>query len=898
MIASWFDTLHVRRWLTLVVILFLLIGVPAQAAVFTPGCTAGVGDAAALQSAVTLASLNAQVDTISLAAGCTYTLTATLTVAADAGNLLSVVGNGAILSGDDTFRVFTVNSGANVTIDGVTIRDGAAADGAGIASSGTLTVTDSSIRDNAVSGKGGGIYVSGGTLTLTNSTVANNSAASGGGVNNQATAALNNSTLSGNAASTSGGGLSAQGTTTLHNTIIANSSGGDCAGAVTASHSLVEGGGCGVINGVSGNKTGDPALSALTGSPAYHTLQMGSLAIDMGDNALIPVGVTTDQAGSPRIVNGVVDMGAYESRGFVGVSPAAQDVSEGGEAVITFSRTGNNSIPLIVDFSRGGTASYADYTLLSDGSPLLSDQVTFAEGITSVNVTMSVGDDIPAEADETVVLTVTAASAFDLGTVSVSTTTILQNDLVVTVPTSDGAGSLRQAVLNANAFPTDDTITFSGVATVNVAGNHLNVANNGSLTIEGEGILINGTDTTTIFQVAGSAVVIMNDVTLADGIGGNGGALFNSGTLTLNNSTVSGNSALDGGGGIYNSASGTLTLNNSTIGGNSAFVGGGISNSGTVTLNNSTISGNSAFVGGGGLSNYGTLVLNNSTVADNSATNFGGGVRAAGTQIIRNSIIANNASGTSDDCGQLGIVTIDVDNSLVEDGGCGVINGVDGNKTGDPALGALTGSPAYYPLLPGSIAINAGSNALIPPGMTTDQVGRPRILNTTVDMGSYEYAAATLLTVQLTLQGRPPAPNAQWASTVHVQIRPQGGGTPYLSGDFTANTSGIIGFLDLYPGTYDLWIKGTHTLARLHTITLVEGGNILTTSVLQEGDANDSNSVTIADFSILAAAFGSSVGQALYNPQANFNGDAAVNISDFSLLAANFTKIGEGGGAP
>ena len=42
----------------------------------------------------------------------------------------------------------------------------------------------------------------------------------------------------------------------------------------------------------------------------------GSPAIDAGNNALIPAGVTTDQRGLPRIVDGTVDIGAFESSGF------------------------------------------------------------------------------------------------------------------------------------------------------------------------------------------------------------------------------------------------------------------------------------------------------------------------------------------------------------------------------------------------------------------------------------------------------------------------------------------------------------------------------------------------------------------------------------------------------
>src|SRR5690606_25811926 len=55
-----------------------------------------------------------------------------------------------------------------------------------------------------------------------------------------------------------------------------------------------------------------------------------------------------------------------------------------------------------------------------------------------------------------------------------------------------------------------------------------------------------------------------------------------------------------------------------------------------------------------------------------------------------------------------------------------------------PLLGALTGSPAYHPLLAGSPAINSGSNALVPVGLTLDQAGNARIQGGTVDRGAFE----------------------------------------------------------------------------------------------------------------------------------------------------------------
>jgi CSLREA domain-containing protein len=93
--------------------------------------------------------------------------------------------------------------------------------------------------------------------------------------------------------------------------------------------------------------------------------------------------------------------------------------------------------------------------------------------------------------------------------------------------------------------------------------------------------------------------------TIQNGNGG-GGAIFNSGTTTLTNLALSGNSDNGGHNGGAISSSGTMTLTNVTLSGNSASVSGGaIDNGGTMTLTNVTISGNSANGGvngaGGGI---------------------------------------------------------------------------------------------------------------------------------------------------------------------------------------------------------------------------------------------------------------------------------------------------------
>ena len=120
------------------------------------------------------------------------------------------------------------------------------------------------------------------------------------------------------------------GPVTLGNTIVATntaSTGPDVDGTVTSKgHNLI-----GKTDGSSGwvgsDLTGtiasplNPLLAALGnyGGPTQTmALLPGSPAIDAGNNALIPGGVTTDQRGTgyPRTVNGTVDIGAFESSGF------------------------------------------------------------------------------------------------------------------------------------------------------------------------------------------------------------------------------------------------------------------------------------------------------------------------------------------------------------------------------------------------------------------------------------------------------------------------------------------------------------------------------------------------------------------------------------------------------
>jgi len=178
-----------------------------------------------------------------------------------------------------------------------------------------------------------------------------------------------------------------------------------------------------------------------------------------------------------------------------------------------------------------------------------------------------------------------------------------------------------------------------------------------------------------------SGTMTLNNTTVSGNTASSyGGGIGNDGTLTLNNSSVSGNTANGAGGGIYNL--GTLTLNNSSVSGNTANgAGGGIYNVSTLTLNNSTISGNMANGAGGGIDNdFGTATLNNSTVSGNTANGAGGGIYNGNTATLNNSTVSGNtANGAGGGIYIYTYGTLTLNNSTVSgntaiDGGGGIYN--------------------------------------------------------------------------------------------------------------------------------------------------------------------------------------------------------------------------------
>jgi hypothetical protein len=185
---------------------------------------------------------------------------------------------------------------------------------------------------------------------------------------------------------------------------------------------------------------------------------------------------------------------------------------------------------------------------------------------------------------------------------------------------------------------------------------------------------------------------------------------------------------------------------------------------GTITLTNSTVSGNH-YLGSfdnisGGIDNcYGSVTLVNSTISNNNATSGSGaignndwGFCTGGTVQIKNTIIADNPNGNC-----AGVIT-SLGHNIDSENTCSFTNGGDLTNT-NPLLGSLQdngGSTFTHALMIGSPAIDAGDNNGCP---VTDQRGYYR--DTSCDIGSYEYGASSpsisTLTPTVTNNGTPAA---------------------------------------------------------------------------------------------------------------------------------------------
>jgi CSLREA domain-containing protein len=597
-----------------------------------------------LREAISVANNSVGLDTITFAASLTSGGPATilltlgelvvfdsLTIQGPGAHLLTIdaSGNDPTPTTNDSLgtRVFAVDDGSvttmiEVAIIGLTLTGGDAPTfGGGIFNSEHLILANSTISGNSVGFRlgeeyaphGGGIF-NRGNMTIDGSTISGNNARSvGGGIQNDSNLTIVGSTISGNFAGLEfsqpqagvepyGGGIFNSGSLTVrHSTITANN-------ASTFPASL--GTGEGIFNHFVGDLTLD------------HTIVAGN---DPG------------HAGGSNIAGrGLVFANFSIIGGSIGLGPLADN---GGPTFTHALLPGSPAIDV-------GDPNFdpAD----PDGDPLTDDAVPYDQrGAPFVRV---------------------AGGRIDIGAYERQTVADLNLVVDTTADEEDGDYSpgnlsLREAIDLANGFVGADTITFAAAlsgATITLRGTELELAIGEALVIDARpldaNVIIDANELSRIFHItAFTGDFTLGGLTLTGGrMGSAGGAIrsFTFGNLTLDQSTVSGNSTTGNGasgGGI--DAFGALTLVQSTVRGNSTAgdnaYGGGIS-ARTATLIQSTISGNSTAgdnAPGGGIS-AGTVMVTQSTVSGNSTAGdnaHGGGISAGTVTLTQSTVTENHA---------------------------------------------------------------------------------------------------------------------------------------------------------------------------------------------------------------------------------------------------------------
>jgi hypothetical protein len=601
-------------------------------------------------------------------------------------------------------RIFSTRGASVITISGVTLTGGngvgdnrSGFGGAIHVDGGSFTLNNVLVTGNTTSSGGGGVIVEGnGGLRILNSTISNNSAFNCGGVNTSGIQlTIANSTISGNSASQQGGGLCAGNNTILRQVTITNNNASNGGGILKAStgtlniaNSIVAGNGGteirfnpqGEIISLGNNMIGDsPGDAANTSTPiAYnptdildmpprlgilqnnggviptHLLLFGSPAIDNGNDSLAVnpssgTALTNDQRGFDRFKDGdgngtaQVDIGAVELR-----SSFVTNTSDTGIGSLRQTILDNANTTDAIGFF-GNIFNSPQTITLTGGELTIPANASLSIYGTGVNRLTISGN------NQSRVFTVSSNSNLTLSDVKL----IGGNGVGTTASGSGGSIynrggflTLLNSVITGNTANLGGGIFTEGNATISSSTITGNTSNN-----NGGGIYNSGTNNLTILPLT----VVNSEISGNTSTANFGGGIANFYKANISGTTIKGNSAVNGGGGIITiSTAGTsavMSINGSTINNNLCTTGGGggIQNQdGTLSIRNSTISGNSAGGGGGGIvsvnfaGNIGTLSLTNSTVAFNASTGGSGGIFNFNSLVnAQNTIVGQNVAGTT-----------------------------------------------------------------------------------------------------------------------------------------------------------------------------------------------------------------------------------------------------------
>ncbi|HUB26292.1 MAG TPA: choice-of-anchor Q domain-containing protein [Tepidisphaeraceae bacterium] len=623
-------------------------------------------------------------------------------------------------------------------------------------------------NDTAASA-GGGIASVSSQGTVVNCTFVGDSAPLGGAVSDQTVSAptITNCTFTANTSGSDGGALynALSSSPAVTNCIfwldaapVGQEIFNDSTSAPPVTYSDVDGGYAGT-----GNINADPLFvsnaNPASGNYGNLVLQQQSPCINVGNNSAIPSGITTDIAGHPRIVGGIVDLGAYEAT-YVYVDPAATGANNGSSWANAYVSL---QTPLNIGFY-GEQIDVSGGTFKPTNGSLRTASFVIDDGVSIYGGFEALAGSSPLTRNTTLYPTILTGDIGSKGSYNVvkfaegddDTTTL--DGVTVTGGDGDTTGSTAGAGIYA-AYSSANINNCNITGNVDNGGTTYSALGAGLFVVDGDVIITNTTISNNsvegsdgfgggLFIEAGVAVISNCPITGNKATVGAAGMLSDDAIVTMTNCQVNTNSIAVGseelgfGAGI-DSIADDLFMTDCTISGDSMSVGsggigygGGIYNGGAdVVLTNCLISFDSATDGAGLINNGSDVDLNDCTFSKNSATT-GGALYDEGSSVVKgvNSILYGDtaSSGAEDhnNSSTLSLTYTDVSGGF---GGTGNINS-------NPLFMATNN----FQLEANSPCINVGSNAGVPVGITTDLAGNPRIYDSTVDMGAYESQSVTV----------------------------------------------------------------------------------------------------------------------------------------------------------
>ncbi|NDI98071.1 T9SS type A sorting domain-containing protein [Flavobacterium sp. LaA7.5] len=611
-----------------------------------------------------------------------------------------------------------ITGAGNATISGGTVNNNvAAAEGGGLWNgSGTMTVTGTTISMNTASGNGadqggGGIYnlsgmleVNAGTVIMGN--IANGTAGSGGGILNDVNGMLtvNGAEITGNTSNRAGGGIEynsgAMGSVTLNNIMLNGNTTNNAPGNGGGLHVT----GMGTVT-ISGGMVNDNTAGAEGGGLWNGT---GTMNID----GTVISGNTASGAGADQGGGGIYNL-------------------NGGTLTIMNATISNN----VADGAAGSGGG-----ILNDVGSMLTVTDTEISGNTAMRAGGGIED--------------------NSGTSTIMLTNVILNGNITSAAPGNGGGlhitGSGSAVISGGSV-TNNTAALQGGGLWNGTGTMTvsNVMIDGN-TASGASAADGGGG---IFNTNGTLIVENSTITnnIANGTSGNGGGIFSAaGDVTIVNTDIMNNSANRAGGAIEIIA-GTLTVNDSELSGNDVDGGAGTPNPGnggalhvsgaaTIVFNGGMVNNNMAAREGGGLWNQtgSVMTVNNVTLDSNTAaggaSDDGGGAifNNGGTLNVNGSTLSNNAAtgllgrggGIHVNAGTANVMLTTISGNTALTNGGGIFNNAELNVNANTITlnsatisgGGISNSSAMSPMIKnsiiaGNIAVVSGADVFSDEGM-------------------------------------------------------------------------------------------------------------------------------------------------------------------------------------